>query len=161
MITSSIWLVWASKTENKTSFYPEMFKYKTNKMYVWSDLNYAFILFCKSSDFHIIVCLYFFTLKKKDQMELPYASSGVCFVYMEHQTGGVYRTGVCLLSCCSDSPQAHKQLVYSECWMFAVNWVSLNFYHESGVSNITSRSAAAVAAAAGGVCFPLQYVPQH
>lgn len=45
-------------------------------------------------------------------------------------------------------------LMFSRCWM--TESLSVFAMRVSGVSDITSRSAAA-----GGVCFPLQYVPQH
>lgn len=52
--------------------------------------------------------------------------------FVEPQTGGVYCSGVRVFALLLlDSPQAHKHLVYSRCWMPAVGRVALCFHHES------------------------------
>ncbi len=65
------------------------------------------------------------------QIELPHVSYSVCFALYGAPDGwGLLQWGAFALLLL-DSLQAHKHLVYSECWMPAVNRVSLNFYHES------------------------------
>lgn len=63
----------------------------------------------------------------------------------EHQAGGVYRSEAADAVC---SPAHVVQVPDDQVYVFAVR--------VSSVSVSTSRSAAA-----GGVCFPLRYVPPH